>query len=784
MPDEADGSRGLHVPVASSGESGIVIRQGLGSARASFLRGVGNRRRHGRHGSRSSRSAHSRIQGFSYLAPLDGLRAFAVFGVMAYHGGISWMQGGFLGVTAFFALSGFLITSLLVAEWGKKDRIGLGAFWARRARRLLPALFLMLIGVALYVRFILPPGGDPGVRLDTLSTLFYVANWHFILVHSDYFATTGPKSPVLQTWSLAIEEQFYLVWPFVVLGVLALARRWRAPKEEPGTTRGLGLLLGVCLAGAVASMLEMAWLYHPGDPTRVYYGTDTRAQALLLGAALAVGMAIWRAKRASVRGSGQELSQLPSSGADAPPSMRRGQDRSRRAGFGLLGLCGSALVIGLAVHFNGNDTSLYRGGFFLAGLGVVAVIASIAVHPGGAVGWVLSLPPIRYLGRISYGIYLWHWPLFLTLDSARTGLFGAELFGARVAAACVAAALSYHLVEQPIRRGGLLRAWRSWLATPAAVAAVLAAIIVASPAVLPPSLVPALGKAQIARVDNRSTATSKKLVPVKPPIQTLLVGASVAFTAGWGLIGSDAYFGIDLHDEGILGCGIATGEPVKFEGTVAANVAGPCNGQPGVEQWPQLWQGWVDEFHPSVGILMAGRWEVIDRVHNGVWMHVGPSSADAVYDAYIEHQLELGVQILHSKGARVIVTTAPCYDAGQQPDGQPWPEDTARRRDEYNKLVAEVAAMYPGVVTVFHLGRLLCPGGKFHYDFAGAQVRCPDGIHLTIDGGEWLATRLYPTVVAVGLAQRDHEREPLPSQYPKGITVPITTPPATSLSIC
>ena len=221
----------------------------------------------------------------SYIPALDGVRAFAVLGVMAYHGGIPWLPAGFLGVDAFFVLSGFLITSLLISEWQRRHTIALGQFWARRARRLLPALLLLLVFVVLYAAFVAPAGTYPGLRLDALSTLFYVANWHFILIGSNYFDQTGLPSLLTHTWSLAVEEQFYLVWPLVVLGVLKFTGR-------------LWALLAVSVVGALASAAEMALLFRHGvGTTRLYYGTDTHGQCLLVGAALASGLALFARRR-------------------------------------------------------------------------------------------------------------------------------------------------------------------------------------------------------------------------------------------------------------------------------------------------------------------------------------------------------------------------------------------------------------------------------------------------------------------------------------------------------
>ncbi len=221
--------------------------------------------------------SHTRL---AYLPALDGIRACAVVAVMMFHGGIPHMEGGFMGVDAFFVLSGFLITSLLIGEWRQSLTIKLGAFWARRARRLLPALLLMLLFVAFFASVIVPKGTYGALRLDALSTLLYVSNWHFILVNSNYFNETAQSSPLLHTWSLAVEEQFYVVWPLVVLGILRL-------------TRSLKALFALCCAAAIGTAIWMHSVYDGGVNTnRAYLGTDTRSQCLFIGCALAVGLVL------------------------------------------------------------------------------------------------------------------------------------------------------------------------------------------------------------------------------------------------------------------------------------------------------------------------------------------------------------------------------------------------------------------------------------------------------------------------------------------------------------
>ena len=207
---------------------------------------------------------------------LDGMRALAVIAVLLYHGHVSWMQGGFLGVDVFFVLSGFLITSLLLAEWNGRGAIDLRAFWLRRCRRLLPAMLVVVAAVSAYAAVLATRDELDELRADTLATLGYAANWRAIAVGDQYGDLFSVPSPLQHTWSLAIEEQWYLLWPLVLLGLLFAARRHAAiPLAAIGT-----MVLG--------STVLMAWVYDPADLARSYYGTDTRCQSLLVGAGLAL----------------------------------------------------------------------------------------------------------------------------------------------------------------------------------------------------------------------------------------------------------------------------------------------------------------------------------------------------------------------------------------------------------------------------------------------------------------------------------------------------------------
>jgi peptidoglycan/LPS O-acetylase OafA/YrhL len=654
----------------------------------------------------------------SYVPALDGLRALAVVGVLLFHGGISWTPGGFLGVDAFFVLSGFLITSLLVREWESTGAIALLAFWARRARRLLPALFVLVLFVVAVAAFAMPEGSYPGLRGDAISTLLYVANWHFVAAGSTYFAQTAPPSPLTHTWSLAIEEQFYLLWPIVVLVVLTWTRRLRP-------------LLWVCIAGLLASGVEMALLYRAGaSSTRLYYGTDTRAQALLVGAALAVGLAVAAAQRGAATGD-------PVSWRPVTP-----WGRALVAALGLAGAAGTAAMWATA---SGTSPLLYEGGFLLVAVCAAGVVASAVCLPTGWLARALSARPLRDLGRISYGVYLWHYPVFLWVDAQRTGLGGAALFGVRCAITLAISAASFVLLERPVRRGRMLRGRRAWLSVPAGVALSVAIVVAAT---LPAAPLPAAA----------APAASKGAVRV------LVIGDSTALTLGVALAQDAPRYGIVQRDVAILGCGVTEGSQVRVTGKVS-EVARACNSSPaprgtprvetvptpfGVststpvgEKWTAWYREWVARERPDVVLVLAGRWEVVTRRFHGRWTNIlHPSFA-----AYVERELLHTVRLVTARGARAVLMTAPCYDAGEQPDGQPWPTDAPDRLAAYNRIVEEVAARAGHRATVFGLDALVCPGGVFSPVLGGVVVRSPDGVHFSLTAGTYLSPRIWPFVL-------------------------------------
>ena len=323
------------------------------------------------------------------VVALDGLRAFALLIIMGYHFGVAHFGGGFFSLDIFYVLSGYLITGLLLGEWARSARIRLGAFWARRARRLLPALCVVLVVVTLVVRFTYPAGLYPDLRMADLSALFYFSNWWQIAASGNYFVATGAVFPLTHTWSLAVEEQFYLVWPLVVLAVLHVARRSGRRGGAAGGAgagsaevhggagdgsgdgvrrpdRGVEALLAVSVVGVVASATEMAWLYHPGaDITRLYFGTDTHAQSILVGSVLACVLTLVQRHRGLA--------------GMAPVAGSRGA----RVGLSVVGLAGVAGTLTLTATLSGTSALAYRGGFLLSALSAAAIVTGAVCVAGG-----------------------------------------------------------------------------------------------------------------------------------------------------------------------------------------------------------------------------------------------------------------------------------------------------------------------------------------------------------------------------------------------------------------
>lgn len=615
----------------------------------------------------------------------------AVALVLAEHGGVPGVPGGFLGVDVFFVLSGFLITSLLLDELGRRGRIALADFWIRRARRLLPALIVMVLAVVAARKFF-PSEATTTLRDDAVAAFFWVANWAFVAQKTDYFSQGSPPSPLQHTWSLGVEEQYYLVWPLLVIAVAAVfgARaRW-----------GVFALASLGVVGSAAAAIVMA-----SSVNRVYFGTDTRVQALMVGAAAAALLV-------------RDWSVLTSGGTLI-------RTRWRRWVAAALSILGLAMLAMLAHYATGSAREFRYGSLALVAVAAVLVVAPAALDQGGPVARVLAFRPLVWLGAISYGVYLWHWPIFLALNGERTGWSDWRLFAVRCAATVAVAAASWWLLEQPIRR------WRPVIVPMLPLAGATAATAAAVTMLVLPVGAKPVDVPVGPDVDSAALIAPEVPVEVKSPSGQLapgtkrvaVFGDSVAWTMMRYLPPTP---GLSFTNYTTIGCGVARGGPYRYAGET-------LNQKPECDDWPARWSQRINHDRPDVVLLIVGRWEVVDRVNEGNWTHIG----DDGYDAYLRGELARALDILTSTGARVVVTTEPYNRRGERADGSLYPEDQPARADRWNKLLRSVIGKRPDV-DVLDLNKKLGPNGYYTNKVDGIKMRM-DGVHPTPEAVKWLA---------------------------------------------
>lgn len=357
-----------------------------------------------------------------YMPGLDGFRGLAVLAVIFYHMNFSWAAGGLLGVTVFFVLSGYLITNILLTDWETKGKIQLKRFWWRRIRRLFPAMYAMLlvvfVWITLFDRALLAP-----LREDFLSVIFYFSNWWFIIKDHSYFASYETPSLVGHFWSLAIEEQFYILWPILIIAMMLIFKK-----------RGVGIFWTMLILAAI-STVWMGYLYEPGaDPSRVYYGTDTRAFSLLIGAALAV---VWPSNKLSEK-----------------------VGISQRIFLDTIGLI-VLVIIGAVVFYTDQFSEfMYTGGMFLFSI-LVAILLAVLAHPASILAKVMSFKPLRWAGLRSYAMYLWHYPIVILIGSSyyNDGTWSWTVVLQLILIAVIAE-LSWRYIEEPVKNGAIENWWK------------------------------------------------------------------------------------------------------------------------------------------------------------------------------------------------------------------------------------------------------------------------------------------------------------------------------------
>ncbi|KYH44348.1 hypothetical protein AZH51_07365 [Branchiibius sp. NY16-3462-2] len=631
------------------------------------------------------------------------MRALAVLGVVIFHLGAGWLRGGWLGVDVFFVLSGFLICSLLLAEYRRWQSIDLLAFWLARARRLLPGLVLM-VGVVLVVsNFWSLPARRASIALDALATLCYVANWRLLLSDDTYFGSTlGLPSPLRHTWSLAIEEQFYLVFPLLLIAVLALTRRFtpRAPR---------GPLTTVFTVLAVASALWMGVQYIPGtDPTNVYYSTFTRAFELLIGV---IG-GIWLG--------GHDFGQRVGAGDDL-----RVFDRW----IGWVALPAGLAVLATFVVADENASWLFRGGLIVICLLSLVVIAAAAAPIATPVQRVLSAAPLVWLGRLSYSFYLWHWPVIVFLTPDRIGLTGAPLSVVRIAVSLGAAYLSYRFVEQPVHRGGLraLVPSRPWLGKVVACAAVPLLAIALIAGVRTGDAVAAPTQTAGPQISYSAPAPSASGAATR----VSLVGNSVPLgLAQW--FPAAALPMMQVQSVTSLGC-----EPWPGKRIIDGQV------QPTLSQCPAWTSQWVADLsqqHPDMVIYPVSQAFVNDFEVDGTQLRFG----SAAHDAFIERSLDqVRSGADHAGARRFVLLNLSCHRMAAFTNDSEISAINDDAKVRHLNAVAGAWAKRNGV-QVLDLFSFLCADG--YRDTINGQPLWQDGLHFTPQAAPivwtWMADQL------------------------------------------
>ncbi len=639
--------------------------------------------------------------GIRHLPGLDGLRGLAVLVVVAFHAGFENMVGGYLGVSTFFTLSGFLITSLLLNEADRTGSVAVRSFWGRRFRRLLPAALATLAAVVLlFTPFVATADQRASMRGNVLASLFDVANWHDIIKGNSYADLFTAPSPVLHFWSLSIEEQFYVVFPILLLGI------WIA-------TRGRrGLLAATLGTLAIFSVLE-PFVFSMSDD-RVYFGTDTRAAELLLGSLLAVLLAHEPFRR---------------------KLALRLRWRSAAIWAGAI-----ALVVQAWWWWSLPQTTswLYRGGFAFYALLTCAVVIAAAL-PSGPMRSVMSWSVLRWFGGLSYGIYLIHWPMFLTVRQLWPDIGRWPQTIVAVGITIVLALGSYHFIEQPIR----LRRWpshgRGLLAGAVCMSLVAAIAFIPFP-VNHQELTQDLEsqknsyEAFAREQSKRPTTTTTTVVPTPPVAKVAVFGDSTALAIGMGFGGwstDTGTFGALLGDAK-LGCPVARFDAIKPD-TVLKKQA-DC------AAWPERWAQQVALNHPDIAVLASAVWELPDALLPDAtkWSAIG----DPKVDEFIRNEFIIAADALSSQGALVVLVTWPHFgtwnDVGKS--------DAARRHtqparmDRFNEILREVAAARPDTVQVIDLAGYLG-------DRSQDRSLRPDGTHFQTEtfhqlSGEWFGPEL------------------------------------------
>ena len=660
-----------------------------------------------------------------HLPALDGVRGFAVTIVLLYHHSVTWMTGGELTVSMFFTLSGFLITRLMVAEWGRTGTVSLRNFYDRRVRRLFPASFIVLLAVVV-VWTAFPGSGRYLAPWEWFGGLAYFENVYLMSAGKDYASLFGLGNPVQHLWSLSLEEQVYLVFPVVMIWLLRRGRD-RATAWRAFAVLGTLALTAVAL-GALYRSGPPLWSRLPGIEARctgqscAYYATEVRVGEFLMGAAFAVLWAVWSRVPAIVS------------------ALRRPVAR----------VLGWPVIIGAyVVWFTFGAWNEYGRHFFptvvfLNGLLTLLIIAY--AHADNGMNRFLAWRPLAWMGQVTYTVYLVHWPTFMFWESldidpdlpriripftdwVTVDHFWMFVLKAGTTFAIVCAL--YYLLENPVRQR---RMWRGsnlykWLAVMAVVGTVVAFVGDGRRASRNDNVLNSLN-AEALRMQQEALDSLPELPADAPtrsasdpglPARLLMVGDSQAWVLSAGLDAWEVAHGVDLVPSPGVGCGIGENTRIRYLGIDQPE-------RPGCTAWREALPGIVAKYRPNVVVIVGGTADLSDRMLPGSdqWSHIG----EPEFDSWLLDQFSSFADVVGSSGAEIVWFTIPDanppYIAGET--GQPpFDEADPSRTDRYNDLIGEYAAGDPRVTVVdFSAAVKAHEGGQFE-----PRMR-PDGAHIDL----------------------------------------------------
>ena len=655
--------------------------------------------------------------------------------VVVYHfggGTVSWLPGGFLGVDVFFVLSGYLITGLLISEYQRSGRIDLLAFWTRRLRRLAPALLLVLLVVTAWIWWATPPDAYPKRRADIFWTVGYLANWHLIATTDTYFGAYTAVSPLRHAWSLAVEEQFYLVWPAVVLSLFWIGRNRLRRLPLSVDRRSRLLIVAFAATGTVLSAGWMAWAYRPLKPARAYYGTEGRLQELFIGCLLAV-----------------IVPQLI--------SRQRLDGGRQRLLTGAVGL--AVITLLLAFVLMPDDSALfYRGGALGVSLVVAVLILGLELQPRSRAARVLSWGPAVGLGRISYGVYLWHWPLVVAIDvnagmAPREQVIRQLLRGGITLLAAIG---SYFWLEKPVLRS------RRVLRLPGRVAAAAAlgsALVVA--ATIPATALPGTLAQQLQLSSDRPCPgeTAGRLQACtwplgadqsQKPVGVAVLGDSTARGLAPGLN--------DWADRTHLRWLQAAWRGCSATGLLTLSAVGgtvPPEAQVCTAQAPALIRQALATYRPPVVLIADSAVHRQPLRVNGQTLEAGHpehgAALEAGYLAVVDQVAAYGGRVvfveLPPPGETVGSTVAAGRPAAR---AKPPVDGGGPHMEAFNAVLHAVVTARPGTASTVSVTDVLCPEGRCLPIRDGTLMRS-DGIHYTVQ----FSRQLVPILLQrIGISSR------------------------------